>query len=75
MVVKGTTTGTITDAEGRYSIPAPGTGSIIFSFIGFITEEVPMNNRTVIDMTLANDVQSLHEVVVTAGPGDRTKTW
>ncbi len=73
VVVKGTTTGTITDAEGKYSIAAPGTGTIVFSFIGFLTEEVPVNNRTVIDMPLANDVQSLQEVVVTANAIERDK--
>ena len=73
VVVKGTTTGTVTDAEGRYSISAPGTGTLIFSFIGLVTEEVAVNNQTVVDVQLVSDLQSLQEVVVTANAIEREK--
>jgi iron complex outermembrane receptor protein len=67
IVLKGTNSGTATDANGNYSLVAPdGTGTLIFSFIGYTTEEVQINNRTVIDMTLLPDIKSLQEVVVTA---------
>ncbi len=65
--VKGTTNGTTTDANGNYSLNVPaGDATLIFSFIGFVSEEVPVNNRTAVDISLVADIQSLGEVVVTA---------
>ncbi|MBD0254271.1 MAG: SusC/RagA family TonB-linked outer membrane protein [Cytophagales bacterium] len=65
VLVKGTTTGTATDAEGNYSITAPDpNGTLTFSYIGYVTQEVPINNRTSLNVTLATDVQALSEVVV-----------
>jgi TonB-linked SusC/RagA family outer membrane protein len=66
VVVKGTTTGTVSDANGSYSISAPATGTLVFTFIGLTTQEVPINNRTTVDVLMAQDVQQLSEVVVTA---------
>src|SRR5687768_10770253 len=67
VVIKGTTTGTVTDSEGNYklSIP-PGGGSLVFSFIGLHSEEVPINDRTVVDVQMSLDIRQLTEVVVTA---------
>jgi TonB-dependent SusC/RagA subfamily outer membrane receptor len=65
VVVKGTSTGTTTDADGNYSVSVPdGSSTLIFSFIGYKSVEVPVNNRTVIDVTLETDIQELSEVVV-----------
>jgi TonB-linked SusC/RagA family outer membrane protein len=67
IVVKGTTTGTTTDADGRYSIDVPDASSIlVFSFVGYSVQEVAVSGRTVIDVTMNPDVRSLEEVVVTA---------
>jgi TonB-linked SusC/RagA family outer membrane protein len=67
VLLKGTTTGTATDANGSYRIPSvDGNGTLVFSAIGFVTEEVPINNRSTIDITLLPDIKSLNEVVVTA---------
>jgi TonB-linked SusC/RagA family outer membrane protein len=67
VVVKGSTIGTITDADGNYSLQiASEEGVLIFSFVGFQTQEVPINNQSVIDVTLASDARKLSEVVVTA---------
>jgi hypothetical protein len=63
-VVKGTSTGTITDADGKYSISVPENSILVFSFIGFNTEEISVDNRTVIDVTLMPNLESLSEVVV-----------
>ncbi|MDJ1480030.1 TonB-dependent receptor [Cytophagaceae bacterium YF14B1] len=64
--VKGTTRGTTTDANGKYSIAVDGSSAIlVFSFIGFTTEEVAVGNRSVVDMPLTADLQALSEVVVT----------
>ncbi len=67
VVLKGTTNGTVTDVDGnfRLSVPASG-GTLVFSFIGLATQEIPVGDRTVIDVQLASDVQQLAEVVVTA---------
>ena len=73
VVVKGTTTGTVSDADGNYSITAPATGTLVFTFIGLTTQEVPINNRTTVDLTMAQDVQQLSEVVVTALGIERNK--
>jgi TonB-linked SusC/RagA family outer membrane protein len=65
VVVKGTTMGTVTDAAGRYSITVPDEGAIlVFSFVGYGTEEIPVNSNTVININLLPDLQSLGEVVV-----------
>ncbi len=65
VLVKGSSTGTVTDIEGKYTISVPDeNGTLIFSSIGFVTQEVPVNGRTVIDVTLVEDVQSLEEIVV-----------
>lgn len=62
--LEGTTTGAITDSDGRYSIQAPGDGVLLFSFIGFETQRVEIANRTQINIVLAPDLISLSEVVV-----------
>ena len=63
--VKGTTIGTISDLDGNYTLQVPNTKSVIaFSFIGFQSAEVPVNNQTTINQTLKEDTQNLDEVVV-----------
>src|ERR1043165_7881215 len=59
VVVKGTTTGTVSDVSGNYSINAPGTGVLVFTFIGLQTQEVAVSNRTTVDVAMAQDVQQL----------------
>lgn len=73
IVVKGTSTGTMTDIDGKYSINVPNEDDIlVFSSIGYTTEKVPVNGRTVIDVALAEDIKSLSEVVV-VGYGTQKK--
>jgi len=50
IIVKGTTTGVITDLNGNYSIKAAGNGTLVFSFVGMIPEEVSINNRSTINV-------------------------
>lgn len=65
VLLKGTSIGTTTDADGKYSIQVPGTESVlVFSFIGYVTREVNVGAQTVIDVVLSADVQALEEVVV-----------
>lgn len=65
ILLKGTSTGTVTDAQGKYQLSIPdGNGTLIFSFIGYVTQEVAVGNRTTINVKLATDTKSLDEVVV-----------
>ncbi|WP_224996267.1 TonB-dependent receptor [Cesiribacter sp. SM1] len=65
IVVKGTTIGTITDVDGKYALEVPSPeGVLIFSFVGFQTREIPINNQTIINVELAEDDKMLDEVVV-----------
>lgn len=65
VVVKGTVTGVVTDLDGAYSINVPNANStLVFSFIGFHTQEIAVNGRTNIDVTLTEDTKILDEVVV-----------
>ncbi len=73
VLIKGTTTGTTTDAEGRYSLQADRGDRIVFSFIGFVSAEVDVDDRTVIDVALIEDSKSLSEVEVKAGYWTVTK--
>ncbi len=73
VVIDGTTTGTITDLDGNYSISANDNTTLVFSFIGFEEKKVQIGSRTVVDVTLAEDVQSLDAVVVTALGISQTK--
>ena len=67
VVVKGTTSGTVTDSEGKYSLTVPPSGgSLVFSFIGLTTQEIEIGERTVIDVQLGLDIKQLSEIVVTA---------
>ncbi|WP_037317037.1 TonB-dependent receptor [Salegentibacter sp. Hel_I_6] len=65
VMVKDTNNGVVTDFDGNYSINnVPSDGILVFSFVGYITQEVNVNDRTEIDITLKSDVSSLDEVVV-----------
>lgn len=65
ILVKGTSTGTVTDVQGKYNINVPDENvTLVFSSIGYTTQEVIANGRSEIDLTLEEDVLSLEEVVV-----------
>ena len=67
VLVKGTSVGTSTDINGQYSLEVPDESAVlVFSFIGYTTQEVTVGSRTTIDLAMTPDVQSLDEVVVTA---------
>jgi TonB-linked SusC/RagA family outer membrane protein len=61
---KGTKQGTVTDFDGNYSLSVSPESVLVFSYLGYVTQEIPVNNRTVIDVVLKGDDQSLEEVVV-----------
>ncbi|TDE16649.1 SusC/RagA family TonB-linked outer membrane protein [Dyadobacter psychrotolerans] len=64
ILVKGTATGTSTNVEGEFSLSAPATATLTVSFIGYEPQEIPVNGRTKINITLKEDSKSLSEVVV-----------
>ena len=65
ILVKGTTRGTTTDFDGNYSISAAPDATLVFSYVGFKTKEIPVDGQTQIDVQLEEDVAGLDAVVVT----------
>nr|WKN35690.1 SusC/RagA family TonB-linked outer membrane protein [Tunicatimonas sp. TK19036] len=72
ILIKGTTRGTTTDVEGKYRINVPEDAVLIFSYLGYLTEEVEVGDQTTINVSMAPDVSSLSEVVV-VGYGAQSK--
>jgi TonB-linked SusC/RagA family outer membrane protein len=67
IIVKGTSIGSSTDADGKFALNVPDENAVlVFSFVGYATQEIIVGSRTSIDVVMAPDVQSLNEVVVTA---------
>jgi TonB-dependent starch-binding outer membrane protein SusC len=65
IVIKGTTSGTVTDSNGDYKLNVPGNDVVlVFSFIGYSQEEITVTNQTVIDVTLTASLETLSEIVV-----------
>lgn len=64
VVVKGTTNGSATDFDGKYSIVASNNSTLVFSYLGFVTKEVAVGNQATVDVSLMEDVNALEEVVV-----------
>ncbi len=64
--IKGSSTGTATNANGQFSLEAPATATLVFSYTGFITQEVAVGGKTNFTVMLADDSRALGEVVVTA---------
>ncbi|WP_229208889.1 SusC/RagA family TonB-linked outer membrane protein [Dyadobacter luticola] len=64
VVVKGTTAGTVTDNTGNYSVNADKNSTLVFSFIGYLTQEIEVGNRNNLDVALVSDTKALTEVVV-----------
>jgi len=73
VVVKGTAIGATTDTNGNYTLDVPANGTtLVFSFIGMVTQEIEIAGRTTIDVFLVNDVKQLSEVLVVGyGTQDR----
>ncbi|PYF69928.1 SusC/RagA family TonB-linked outer membrane protein [Pedobacter nutrimenti] len=72
VMVKGTTTGAQTDVAGRYTISAPANATLVFTYVGYITKEVPVNNQSTINVVLNSSSQDLEQVVV-VGYGTQRK--
>lgn len=72
IVKKGTSIGVITDIDGKYAIDANSGDVLIFSFVGYTTQEIAITNQTTLDLRLEPDAKSLGEIVVT-GYGTQKK--
>lgn len=74
VLIKGTTVGTTTDGDGRYTLSVSGNenGVLSFSFIGFETQEITLQGQSVIDVSLVEDITALDEVVI-VGFGEQKK--
>ncbi len=64
VIIKGTTLGASTDYNGAYTLQAPADAILEFSFIGFVTQSIPINSQTKIDVTLQTDKKVLEDVIV-----------
>jgi TonB-dependent starch-binding outer membrane protein SusC len=73
VTIKGTTRGAVTNATGDFSIVAENNATLVFSFIGYKTQEVPVGNQTTLTVALADDATSLNEVVVTGYTTDNRR--
>jgi TonB-dependent starch-binding outer membrane protein SusC len=64
VLVKGTSNGTSTDADGRFSLNASSDDVLVFSFIGYTAQEITVGSRTTFDVVLEDDITTLQEIVV-----------
>lgn len=62
--VKGSTNGTLTNSEGNFTIKASGEGTLVVSYLGYTTQEIPINGRTNLTISMTEDLKELNEVVV-----------
>ena len=66
IVLKGTTQGTVTDSEGKYTLEVPQDGVLVFSYLGFRSDEIAVDGRRVINVSMDEESETLDELVVTA---------
>ncbi|UZR98650.1 SusC/RagA family TonB-linked outer membrane protein [Chondrinema litorale] len=66
VIIKGTTKGTTTNIDGKYSLEVPAEATLLYSFIGYKNQEIAVGNQSVMNVTLEEDIQQMNEVVVTA---------
>jgi len=72
IMIKGTTQGTVTDIDGHYNLTVEAGSTLLFSYIGYVTQEVRVNNQNVLNIKLLEDTQAIDEVVV-VGYGTQKK--
>ena len=63
---KGSTNGTVTDINGKFSLSVPNKSTLVISYIGYVSKAIIVGNQTVFNIQLTEDTQNLNEVVVTA---------
>jgi TonB-dependent starch-binding outer membrane protein SusC len=70
VIIKGTSIGTVTDADGAFKISGRPDDILVISFIGYKQQEIPVGQQTAVDIKLTEDVQTLEEIVVSIGYGE-----
>ncbi|MCG9972838.1 SusC/RagA family TonB-linked outer membrane protein [Christiangramia crocea] len=73
IIQEGTSNGVVTDMDGEYSIEAPSNSTLVFSYLGFVTQEVEVDGRETINITLTSDMNQLDDIVV-VGYGTQKKS-
>lgn len=73
VIVQGTSTGTTTDLDGTYRLDVPDEATLIFSYVGYLSQEIEVGNRSVINVSLDPDISQLEEIVV-VGYGTQKKS-
>ncbi len=66
VLVKGTDRATLTDNEGKFSVRASGNDVLLFSYVGYLTQEVPINGRQSVSVSMAMNASNMENIVVTA---------
>ena len=66
VIQKGTTNGTISDIDGKFSLEVPDNATLVISFIGYVTKNIAVGHKEIFNITLLEDSRKLDEVVVTA---------
>ncbi len=64
ILLQGTTTGVVTDYDGNFSLQAPGNGTLVISYVGYVTQTIAIQNRNRLEIILQEDTELLDEVVV-----------
>ncbi|HEY9124469.1 MAG TPA: SusC/RagA family TonB-linked outer membrane protein, partial [Bacteroidales bacterium] len=64
VIIKGTTTGTVSDMDGKFTIKADASATLEFKYVGYLSQEIPVGGQTSFSVTMKEDVQELNEVVV-----------
>jgi TonB-linked SusC/RagA family outer membrane protein len=73
VIERGTTNGTVTDSDGKFSLNVTDENSVlVFSFIGYVSQEIPVNGRTVLNISMETDIATLGEVVI-VGYGEQKR--
>ena len=65
IIIKGTNIGVVSDFDGNFSINASSTDTLLFSYIGYLSQEIQVGANTIFDVTMIYDASKLNEVVVT----------
>jgi TonB-linked SusC/RagA family outer membrane protein len=71
VIIKGTTSGTATDGDGKFTLSVPANATLVFTFVGYATSEVPVGSQTTLDVQMNPDATSLSEIVVTGYSSQR----
>ncbi|SCD21879.1 SusC/RagA family TonB-linked outer membrane protein [Proteiniphilum saccharofermentans] len=74
VIIKGSSQGTVSDINGEFSLQVPSSNStLVFSYVGFVEQEIPLNGRTYLNITMEQDTEILDEVIV-VGYGTQRRT-